>query len=397
MLVLATSTSIASTDMYTPSTPDLVGYFDTTNALVQLTISLNLVAYGIAQLLHGPLSDRFGRRPVMIGSLIAVAILSIACAAAGSIGQLIVARILLGFVAAAMAVVSLAVLKDFYDEQRQVKALALIGMTIAIVPAIAPVIGGYLHHAFGWQSNFLFIAGTATVAALVILGRLPESTVPDRAALIPSRIARRYLQLLRNQDFLLHSLICGVAMGLIYMFITAGPFLFMQRFGVEARHYGFYQAAIVLTFFCGSVLASRLADRWPSALLLYLGMCGIVIGATSLIGLILLQWLTAASCTVTFGIMTFGMGPLFAVGPSRALRSVDEHSGTASSLLNGLQQCVGGLSAVSISLLGNGGTRPIALVVATLTCALLLLLWRLNRLGLDVKDSDRNAVPPSTP
>ena len=124
ILVLASSVSIMSTDMYTPSLPDLATWFDTTPTRVKLTISLNMLAFGLAQLIHGPLSDRFGRKPVLMVSLLAVVILSLACAAAQTIDQLIAARILLGLAAAAEAVVGLAIIKDLYTEREQVKAIA---------------------------------------------------------------------------------------------------------------------------------------------------------------------------------------------------------------------------------------------------------------------------------
>ena len=112
MLVLASSTSIMSTDMYSPSLPDLTTWFETTPTRVKLTISLNILAFGLAQLFHGPLSDRLGRRPVMLVSLLLVAAFSLACAFAETIDQLIIMRVLLGTVAAAEAVVGLAILKD---------------------------------------------------------------------------------------------------------------------------------------------------------------------------------------------------------------------------------------------------------------------------------------------
>ena len=178
VLVLASSVSIMSTDMYTPSLPDLADWFETTPTRVKLTISLNMIAFGLAQLIHGPLSDRFGRKPVLVVSSVFVIILSLACAMAQTIDQLIVARILLGIAAAAEAVIGLAIIKDLYNEQEQVKALALLGMVIAITPAAAPILGGYLHVAFGWQSNFYVISGMALLAMIVVIKVLPESTTP---------------------------------------------------------------------------------------------------------------------------------------------------------------------------------------------------------------------------
>ncbi len=374
ILVLASSVTIMSTDMYSPSLPDMVGYFDTTPTLVKLTISLNLLAFGIAQLFHGPLSDRFGRRPVMLWSLATVVVLSLICAAAQSIEQLLAARILLGIAAAAEAVLGLAILKDLYDEQEQVRALALLGMVIAVAPAVGPILGGYLHVAFGWQSNFIVIAGLSAATCAVVWRYLPESTTPDLQALQPTRVLRRYLTLINNSDFLLHSLMCGVALGLILVFITAAPFVLIERLDVATQHFGYYQAAIVIAFFFGSLLASRLADRWPGELLMHLGLGCIVTGATLLMGVILIDTLTPLTLVATYSVMTFGMGPLFAVAPSRALRSIDGQAGTASAMLSGLEQCVAGTAALAISVLHDGTAMPMVWTTASLAVALLVLV-----------------------
>ncbi len=239
ILVLASSTSIMSTDMYAPSLPDLVRYFDTTATRVKLTISLNLLAFGLAQLLHGPLSDRFGRRPVLLCSTLAVALLSLLCAVAQSVDQLIVARILLGIAAAAEAVIGLAILKDLYTEREQVKALALFGMVVAVAPAAAPIVGGYLHVAFGWQSNFIVISGMALVSFAVIAYLLPESTVPNPNALQWRIVVNGYRNLLKNSEFVIHSAMCGMALGLIFVFVTGGPFVLIEYLGVQVEHFGY--------------------------------------------------------------------------------------------------------------------------------------------------------------
>ena len=323
ILVLASSVSIMSTDMYTPSLPDLATWFDTTPTRVKLTISLNMLAFGLAQLIHGPLSDRFGRKPVLMVSLLAVVILSMACAAAQTIDQLIAARILLGLAAAAEAVVGLAIIKDLYTEREQVKAMALLGMVIAVAPALAPVLGGYIHVAFGWQANFFVISAMAAIAFLFVTRLLPESSVPDRDALRPSKVLHGYGKLLQNSDFLTHTAMLGVALGLIFVFVTGAPFVLMNMLGVATEQFGFYQASIVVAFFFGSVLASRLADRWSAMSMLRLGVSMILAGAGVLSLVILLDLTDPATLTGAYMIMTFGMGPLFAVAPSRALRSID--------------------------------------------------------------------------
>jgi len=346
---------------------------------VQLTISLNLLAFGLAQLIHGPLSDRFGRRPVLINSLLAVAILCIACALAQTIEQLIVARILLGIAAAAEAVIGLAIIKDLYDEDQQVKALALFGMVIAITPALAPIFGGFMHVAFGWQSNFYLISSLAILSMLVVWRFLPESTEPDAQALKASRIVSGYRSLLGNSDFMLHSAMLGLALGLIFIYITGAPFVFISTLGVPVEHFGFYQASNVAAFFLGSMLASRMAGRWPAASMLYFGISLIFIGCMILLVIILFDWLTPLRLMLAYMVMTFGMGPLFAVAPSKALRSIKGQSGTASALLSAVEQTTAGAAAVAISVLNDGTARPMAWLSLGLVLALLVTLRYSNK------------------
>ncbi len=375
IIVLASSTSIMSTDMYSPSLPDLARWFETDATRVQLTISLNLLAFGLAQLIHGPLSDRFGRKPVLLSSLVAVAILCVACAFAQSIDQLIIARVLLGTAAAAEAVIGLAVIKDLYDETEQMRALALLGMVIAVTPAIAPILGGYLHVNLGWQSNFFVIAAMAVLSFGIVLRYLPESTTPDPLALQPRRILSGYLRLLHNAEFVIHSMMLGIALGLIFVFVTGAPFVFIENHGVSPDRFGWYQAAIVVAFFFGSLLASRVAGSWPSERLLSAGVLIIVAGAAALCLVVLSGLETSVRLTCSYMIMTFGMGCVFSSAPSRALRSVKEGSGTASALLSGIEQTMAGLAAVAVSLLHNGTSAPLTWLTFLLAAGL-YTLWR---------------------
>lgn len=379
ILVLASSVSIMSTDMYTPSLPDLATWFDTTPTRVKLTISLNMLAFGVAQLIHGPLSDRFGRKPVLMISLVAVAVLSLLCAAAQTIDQLIAARVLLGLAAAAEAVVGLAIIKDLYTEKEQVKALALLGMVIAITPAAAPIIGGFVHVAFGWQTNFYIISVMALFTLFCVGRLLPESTTPDSSALKVRNVLAGYAGLLRNSDFMTHTAMLGIALGLIFVFVTGAPFILIDKLGVAADAFGFYQASIVVAFFLGSVLAARLADHWPAMTLLRLGVYVIVTGAGALTAVIFLGLVNPYSLCGCYMIMTFGMGPLFAVAPSRALRSIDGQAGTASAMLSGFEQTTAGMAAVMISVLHDETARPMALVTIVLGFALVLLFMQSRR------------------
>jgi DHA1 family bicyclomycin/chloramphenicol resistance-like MFS transporter len=166
----------------------------------------------------------------------------------------------------------LAVFKDLFTEQEQVKGFAIYGMSIALAPAVAPILGGYIHVLFGWEYNFFVIAAVGSLTAILIFLLLPESTTPDPHALKLKSIVNNYLEVIVNPVFIVYGVLAGLALGLIYAFVTGAPFILISYFGVEIQHFGYYQAAIVIPFFLGSMLATRLVDFWNSVRVLNLGL-----------------------------------------------------------------------------------------------------------------------------
>ena len=377
VVVLASSVSIMSTDVYTPSLPHLPEYFGTTPQAVKLTISLNILAFALAQLVLGPVSDRFGRRPVMLIGLGLFTCASIACAAAQSIGQLIMMRVAQGLSASVEAVVGLAIIRDLFKDTDQVRALAIWGMAISITPAAAPILGGYVHVWFGWRLNFWIVAACAAATTFLIWRTLPESTVPDRSALAPRVLGRAYWDLVRNRPFIGYVLVLGASLGMIFAFITAGPFILIEQFGVPTHHYGYYQGIIVAAFFLGSLGANWLASRTRLDTLFAAGLIVYGLGATALSVLGLLGALTPAPLVITMSLIAFGMGPIFAVGPSFALGFVSRNVGAASALIGSGQMLICGLASGFVTAFHDGTSWPFVCV----TMLLLLvagIAWRLT-------------------
>jgi DHA1 family bicyclomycin/chloramphenicol resistance-like MFS transporter len=216
----------------------------------------------------------------------------------------------------------------------------------------------------------------AALSLVFVAKFLPESTKPDYSALKLSVVGARYKVLLKNSDFLIHSAILGLALGMIFVFITAAPFVVIDLLGVSVDGFGYFQATIVLAFFFGSVLASRLADHWDGFRLMSLGVVIVIVGALVLALVILGNLMTLYTLTASIMIVMFGMGPLFAVAPSRALRSIEGNAGSSSALLNGIEQTTAGVAAVMISVFHDGSARPMALVIVLLVVLLLCLLYR---------------------
>ncbi|MDP6875460.1 MAG: multidrug effflux MFS transporter [Alphaproteobacteria bacterium] len=384
LLIMASAVSILSTDLYTPSLPHLQGVFHTDAGRVQLTMTLNLVAYALAQLFYGPLSDRIGRRPVLLAGMIGFAVASMGCAAAGSIESLIAARVLQGLTACAEAVVGYAVIRELYDEAGAVRVLAAYGMAIALAPAVGPVVGGHMHVWFGWRSNFILLTGLIVLVILLIWRFLPETLKqPDRGALRPRRLLRGYLTLLRDGPFMTYTLIMSLVLGGLFAILTAFPFVFIERLAVPTEQYGYYYAAIVVAFFLGSLVVNRVAGRFASDPLLMAGLGACLLGGLGFTILLLSGLETPVRITATQCFFGFGLGLVFATAPVRAFDVCRAGHGHAAAMLGALPMAGGGLGTFCVVLWHDGSAWPVAMILtltALMGTAMYLVIrpWRVR-------------------
>ena len=381
LLVAASSVSILSTDLYTPSLPHLPAYFGTDAETVQQTMMINLLGYAVGQLVHGPLSERFGRRPVMIAGMAAATVFSLACAMAWSIEALIVARAFQGLTMCAEAVIALAVIRDLYDGPSGARILALFGMALAVAPAAGPIIGGFVHVWAGWRANFYLIAALALLVTLLVWRLLPETATPDRAALKPRRLLGDYLALLTHLGYMRYALATGAVMGALFVFVTQGPFLYIDRLGVATQHYGFYAATVVAAFFFGSLFANRYVRAIGVERLLQFSVVLILVAGVMLPATLAVGWEATAPITAAISIYAFALGLFFASAPMRALEEAPVGGGTAAALLGALEMA-GGAAAVQVASSFHDGTAwPMAATFAgsAILTGLLYLLLRPRR------------------
>jgi DHA1 family bicyclomycin/chloramphenicol resistance-like MFS transporter len=374
-LVLASTAAMMSTHLYTPSMPHLVDYFHTTPAVVKLSLSLNALAFAFLQLFYGPLSDRFGRRPVMLGGMTGFVVFSLACAFAQSINQLISARILQGMSAAAEAVLVYAIIHDLFDDTDRVRALAIYGMVIALTPAIAPIVGGYVHVWLGWRANFVLITATGVLAIILIWRLLPESSIPDKDGMQPKLILKEYGKLLANRGFMNYAVMTGSGSGVIMAFVTAGPFIFISYFKVATEHYGLYLVIPVLFFIVSNMITQRVVGKINIEILLRIGLGNAAMGSIGVTMLIFSSTQGPLSLILTFAVITFGLGPVFAIAPMRALDTTDSPTGVASAMLNTIPMLLGGLASISLSIFHDGTSRPLAFTVLGLLCIAGFSYW----------------------
>jgi len=379
ILIFSSSASVLSTDMYAPSLASLPEYFGTSAEMVKLTMTLNVLFYALCQLVYGPLSDRFGRRPVLIGGMTAFALTGVACSAAQSIEQLILARVFQGIAGAAEAVVVYAIIRDLFHGADRVRALAIFGIIFGASPAVAPLLGGYIHVFFGWRANFYLISALAFIALLLIVRFLPETTEPDHHAIRLREVTRGYLGLIRNSTFIGYATLTGVSLGAVFAFLTAGPFVFINNFGVATEDFGLYYLFIVASFMLGSFAINRLSHTVDPVRSLWIGVLAALAGSALILWLVQTGLESPASITVGMCLIFFGCGPVFAVAPARALDATADRVGYASALLGCTELGMGGVAAALVTVLHDDTSMPLAITLVGLAASAVLILWVVGR------------------
>jgi MFS transporter, DHA1 family, multidrug resistance protein len=363
VLVTATAASILSTDLYAPSLPHLPEYFATDAGTVQLTMSLNLLGFALAMLVYGPLVDRFGRRPVILAGMSGFAVASLACTFAWSIESLIAARVVQGIAAASQSVVVLAVIRDLYDDAGAVRVMGAYGMAVALAPAVAPMAGGLIHVWLGWRVNFAVLTVIGAAVTALLWRFLPETAGPGRRALSLWRLFTDYGGLLRRRRFVGYALVSTFTFGGLFAFITAAPFVFIDRLGVRTDIYGVYYASMVLAYLLGSFIANRGAGRIAVERLLQMGMAVVALGGAGMPVLLWAGWESPAGISAVFALYALGMGVVFAVAPIRALDAATGGHGGAAAMLGTLEMSGGSLGALAVGAFHDGTAWPLAMVV----------------------------------
>ncbi len=361
-LILAMWASILSTDLYTPSLPDLDDVFGTTDRAVKLTMSVNFIGYAVGPLLVGPLADHFGRRKVLGIGLWLFALASVLCAIAPDIWTLIALRGLQGACGSVASVLCVVLIRDLFRGPEAVKVLSLYGASIGIAPAVGPLLGGIIHVWAGWWANFVLLSFLGIVAAMMVWRLIPEGGGGAPFNVLLS--LRRYRRLLRNTVFLRFALAIGATFAGLFAYITVGPYLFIERFGIATEDYGFYYGASVLAYILGATAANRLAHRVSAFGLTKIGAAFGIAGAIVFLGITVAEALTALSMLCAMSLFSLGLGILFAAAPVLMFANVPKALGATAGVLFSIGQSAGAaLGAGSVALLHDDRPEILAVVM----------------------------------
>lgn len=366
-----------STDLYLPSLPAIGAAFGVAAAEVQLTLSVFLVGFACSQLICGPLSDRFGRRPVILGGIALYLAATLLCIAAPSIEVLITARFLQALGACVGPVLGRAVVRDVYGREGAAQVLSYMGMAMALAPALGPIIGGYLQVWFGWQANFGVLAAFALALFVAILAVLPETNRwPDPSATRPARLATTYLSLLRERSYIGYVMIVGFSYAGIFSFISGSSFVLIGLLGLTPDLYGYCFAAIVVGYMIGTFGSGRLTKRLGLERMISLG--GAVQCLGGLLGVVLYGagFFSVVSIVGPVALFMIGAGLVLPNAQAGALGPFPKNAGSASALLGFCQMGFAALVGIAV---GHGsGTSALPMMAAIALVALgALMSYRL--------------------
>lgn len=356
-----------------PSLPSLVDYFDTDMGTVQLTLTVHYLAFAVFQLLAGPLSDRFGRRPIILSGLAIYVIGALACAFSSSIWALICARVLLAIGACSGHAVSRAVVRDQIEGPDAARVLSFIGMAMALSPALTPTIGGQLLKYFDWQATFFFMATIGTLLLCYSSVRLPETIrQKQRDAINIGAMLWNYKTLITDRRFFGYAALNGTIFGALFAYQTGSPYVLMVELGYSPQSYGLLILFNVAGFFTGNLVTSRFGRRIGIFGMVRIGAClallsGIVMFIPAQLGIVSVAGIIGPSM-----ILLVALGITIPSSMAGALQSFPQMAGSASALLGFLQMGTGAISSFVISSFQNH--HPMIMADVFLVCGVIGVL-----------------------
>ncbi|WP_299774633.1 multidrug effflux MFS transporter [uncultured Tateyamaria sp.] len=380
-LVLLTALSVLTLNMFLPALPAMREAFGVSEAVMGRSISLYMLAAAVLQLLLGPLSDRLGRQPVILGLLVLYVVASVLCLLTQNITLFLIARTGQA-VAVGGGILASAVVRDMYEGRLAAAKLSLIASAMAIAPMLAPMVGGLLETAFGWRSVFVTYALLGTVLLLWCLRDLGETHAPG-----PGR-SMRVGALLRERLFWAYVGVQALGVGAFYMFLTGAPFVAADVFGLEPAQIGIALGSTTAGFMFGAGLSARLVERVGPMRLILIGRTLPILA----LGVAIIYYTNGGALVVPLFLSTIvvgiGNGLSLANANAGALSVRPDLAGSASGFSGAVALGLGAvLSWLTTAVLGDGATPEgllllmLSALALALTMAVAAAAWERGETG----------------
>jgi MFS transporter, DHA1 family, multidrug resistance protein len=365
-------------DMYLPALPDISRQLHASASAVQLTLTACLIGIAAGQLILGPISDRYGRRPPLLGGLAAFVFSSLACAVAPNIFALTGFRLIQGFGGAAGIVIARSIVRDLHSGKALARFFATLMLATGVGPVFAPQIGSWILAFTSWRGVFVILAVFGTILLFMAWWRVPETLSPENrlSGTVLSTLGTM-VSVARDRVFIGYVLACGLGMGGTFAYISGSSFVLQNVYGLSALTYGLVFAFNAFGMIIGAQVSGRLAARYGPAPLLTAGLATMIGGGAILFTVVVGHVAGLPGVIPALWLVMFGFG---FVGPNSAALAMQRYpqaAGSAAAVLGSFQF---GMAAIIAPLAGAGGTADalpmVALIlilpIAALACRLLL-------------------------
>ena len=363
--------------LFTPAMPEIVHAFGTTEAAVKMTLSLYFAGFAFAQLICGPLSDGFGRKPVTIAFLAIYVVGSIFALYAPTIEALIAARFAQGVGAAVGVAIARAVVRDLFTHERSARIMNLMGIMLASAPAFAPTLGGITMELAGWHAIFLLMVVIGFVLIVTVHLALVETVRRDLSRVRPGALLKSYGLLLSTPYFVLCGVVMGASIGTLYTQATVLPFLLMNRVGLTATQFGLSMLIQTAGYLLGAVMVRIMIRRMGALRLVPIGLTCVGAGSALLFTLLRLYEPSLLSVMGPVALSTFGIAFVAPALNTAALAPFPKNAGAAASL-SGFLQMGGGLAGGTICAMLRDPAFAMATVIPAMGIISIIAwaLWR---------------------
>ena len=371
-----------STDLYLATLPGMAADFGVAAADVQHTLSLFVIGFGTAQLVSGPLSDRFGRKPIMIAGLTLYLLSSVACTLAPSLPWLVAARFAQAIGCCTGVVVARAVIRDAYTPADGARMLAKASSLLSLAPIFGPILGGYLQVAFGWRAAFVALAVAGLVVWIAALFRMRESNVQiNPQSLRPDSLVHGYLGVARSPAFWAYALPGTLSYASIFAFISGTPFVLIRVLGIPTEHYGYYFACGVLGYLGGTLLCRRMIGRIGLQRSLEVGTFIGLIGGLGFLAMVMAGWNSGFMVIGAQFVVMLAHGINFPSAQAGSLAPFPEKAGAAAGLFGFISMLGAFFTGMWVGSSHNGTILPLASISATVAVGLFVSARVLARHG----------------
>jgi DHA1 family bicyclomycin/chloramphenicol resistance-like MFS transporter len=365
VLGLITAVGPFAIDMYLPALPSIGGALHATPAAVQMSLTVFFVVLGFCQLLYGPLSDMFGRKPPIYAGLAIFIIGSVGCAFAPNINVLIVFRVLQSLGACTGMVVPRAVVRDLYTGHDATRLMSLLMLVVSISPILAPLTGSFIIAGFGWRGIFLALTVAGVIAFLLAATQLRETReIHDRADSSWARAFAGYGKLLTDAEFLGLTLVGAFGVSSFFIYLASGSFVIVSHYELTPTMFSLCFALNAASFFGFSQLTAPMTAKFGLTRVISVSISGLAI-SMSIVAILFLAGVDSLALMMIF--LFIGYGFLGLVLPTTAVLSLENHgtiAGTASALMGALQFVVGGAVMAVSGIFVNGAPKPMVIGIA---------------------------------